>query len=310
MKLFAKDILHRDISMDNVLLGRKENKLEAKPGYWGVLNDLHMAIKVDRDTKQVSIEWRTGSRTYLSVEVLRNCERSNKSSAIAPAQDHLDDLESFLYVYTHLIFQYDEDGEELADTNQNVSQWESSAAEIAWQLKHAFLAQTTVSLEVSERWPKACINVLLGFRNFIFQQVKRKTQIHDTVRLQNRADEINKIVAEISTHYNTVLCLFNAAAAELEKEERKAIQTPPLDPSSPTPAPGKKRTLPAPGHKSARNSLKRGSEELPDEAPEAKRNRAAAPSNFLGTVSRSLHSTPGKRHRTQLKRGTLAISKS
>ncbi|KAJ2930122.1 hypothetical protein H1R20_g6980, partial [Candolleomyces eurysporus] len=164
-------------------------------------------------------------------------------------------------------------------------------------------------MEVSERWPKACINVLLGFRDFIFQQVKRKTQIHDTVRLQSRVKEINKIVAEISTHYNTVLCLFNAAAAELENEERKAIHTPPLDPNSPTPAPGKKKTLSALGHESARSSLKIGPEELPDEAPAAKRNRAAAPDNSLGIVSRSLRSTPGKRYKTQLKRGTVAISK-
>lgn len=60
MKLVAKGVLHRDISKDSILLGRKDNS-EPLPGYCGVLIDLHMAIKVTRDTKQKgpSVDWRT-----------------------------------------------------------------------------------------------------------------------------------------------------------------------------------------------------------------------------------------------------------
>jgi hypothetical protein len=204
----------------------------------------------------------------------------------------LDDLESFLYVYAHIILQYDEYGEELAYTDNDILQWESNDADTASQLKIAFLARTSVPPRIKERWPIACINVLLGFREFIFQQVRQKTEVHDNVPLQERADEINKIVAKISTHYSTVLCLFNSGIAELENAATR-LQIRPLDPKSPTPAAGKRSTLLPPGDESDRNLLKRGPDDLLGEDSEDSEAEDSADSPYDDR-------TAGKRRRTQL----------
>ncbi|KAJ2914098.1 hypothetical protein MD484_g6311, partial [Candolleomyces efflorescens] len=244
MKLFGKDILHRDITMESILLGIKGNDGKPEKGNWGVLSNLHMAIKVDRDTKKVSMEWRTGPRTYLSLEILRNCKRLDKPKEITPAQDHLDDLESFLYVYNHILSQYDADGQELAELDEDILGWVTEDARTAIHLKTSFLSRTSAPPILKERWPPACINVLLAFREFISQQVTRKSEVHDNVLvLADRAEEIKKIVARIDTHYNTVLCIFNSGVAQLEKEERDGAHTHSLDPQSPTPAGRKRKTL-------------------------------------------------------------------
>lgn len=52
-----KQILHRDISVNNILIGKKE----AKPGWRGVLIDLDMAIFISRDQITPRADFRTVS---------------------------------------------------------------------------------------------------------------------------------------------------------------------------------------------------------------------------------------------------------
>jgi hypothetical protein len=48
MELYMKKTLHRDISTDSIVLGRKGPDSEPQPGSCGMLIDLHMAIDVGR----------------------------------------------------------------------------------------------------------------------------------------------------------------------------------------------------------------------------------------------------------------------
>jgi serine/threonine protein kinase len=57
MELYMKGILHRDVSIANILLGKKGDGSEPPPGFCGVLIDLHMAIKVGRDIAERSADW-------------------------------------------------------------------------------------------------------------------------------------------------------------------------------------------------------------------------------------------------------------
>ncbi|RXW12605.1 hypothetical protein EST38_g13249 [Candolleomyces aberdarensis] len=287
MKLFGKDILHRDISMDTILLGRRAVNLEPRQGDCGLLSGLDMAIKVYRDTKDVSIEWRTPvSRTYLSIGVLSGCPVSPKSTPIpsstTPAQDHLDDLESFLYIYGHLIYKYNEDGVEF-EVPRQISRWKYESAEDGVLLKKVFLNDTGVIFpEISLRWPQECINVLHDFRAFISKQITLKKEL-SVEPLITRAERYKQLLARIATHYNTVLHLFNDAIESLEAKGPEAnnninttvssltVVLP--DPDSPTPQPkfaGKQRLIPQ-SCLLARAALKRAQEEYPEEVPEAKR---------------------------------------
>ncbi|KAF5323747.1 hypothetical protein D9619_012876 [Psilocybe cf. subviscida] len=83
--LWIKNILHRDVSIHNILIGKED----ARAGNRGVLIDLDMAINVTAYTP--SKNPRTGTRAFQSVITLRPDAR------MIP-QDHRDDLESFYYV--------------------------------------------------------------------------------------------------------------------------------------------------------------------------------------------------------------------
>ncbi|KAI3998373.1 hypothetical protein K525DRAFT_151533, partial [Schizophyllum commune Loenen D] len=61
-------ILHRDVSIHNILLGRPG----AEDGWRGVLIDLDMAICLHRQTSDANVDFRTGTRAYQSVQVLRS----------------------------------------------------------------------------------------------------------------------------------------------------------------------------------------------------------------------------------------------
>ncbi|KZP29235.1 hypothetical protein FIBSPDRAFT_678858, partial [Athelia psychrophila] len=90
--LFQKYILHRDVSMMNVLVCPTDS-----PGrFRGVLFGLDLAVRLDRDETLPKCDYRTGTRFYQSIHVLQ----------AAGQHDHLDDLESFFYLFCMLCFGY------------------------------------------------------------------------------------------------------------------------------------------------------------------------------------------------------------
>lgn len=88
--LWRKNILHRDISINNILLGNEG----AEPGNRGLLIDLDMGIWIDRTSSLAGADFRTGTCAFQSVMVLR----SAFFGTTAATHDYLDDLESFFYV--------------------------------------------------------------------------------------------------------------------------------------------------------------------------------------------------------------------
>ena len=65
MELYLKDMIHRNVSMENIVFGRKiGNKYE--PGYCGALIDLHLAIDVS-NTRQISADLRTVRASFASL---------------------------------------------------------------------------------------------------------------------------------------------------------------------------------------------------------------------------------------------------
>ena len=122
--LWDNGILHRDISVNNILVGQPN----AKPGNRGVLIDLDMAIRLDRTDTLATVDFRTvssqdsyvcfisdifcglpspctqGTRAFQSISVLSSV---NKAAGQALSHDHLDDLESFFYVFCWITLGYD-----------------------------------------------------------------------------------------------------------------------------------------------------------------------------------------------------------
>ncbi|KZP03222.1 hypothetical protein FIBSPDRAFT_769274 [Athelia psychrophila] len=100
--LFQKYILHRDVSMMNVLVCPTDS-----PGLFrGVIIDLDLAIRLRRNETLPKCDHRTGTRFYQSIHVLQ-----------AEGQhDHLDDLESFFYLLCMLCLGYSGPGHAIVPT--------------------------------------------------------------------------------------------------------------------------------------------------------------------------------------------------
>ncbi|TFK46980.1 hypothetical protein OE88DRAFT_1739015 [Heliocybe sulcata] len=91
-ELLSIGILHRDISVNNIVLDRRrDTTTKAK------LIDMDMAIFIDRDKTGVKTDVRTGTRAFQSLKVLAGIDEHN----------HLDELEYCFWVFCFIIFTYD-----------------------------------------------------------------------------------------------------------------------------------------------------------------------------------------------------------
>ncbi|TEB22081.1 hypothetical protein FA13DRAFT_1573505, partial [Coprinellus micaceus] len=88
-ELYRKGILHRDVSVPNILFG----SADASEGSQGCLIDLDVAVRTELGVSPVPTTSRIGTRLYQSIFVLRS-----ESDKLGVPHDYLDDLEAFFYV--------------------------------------------------------------------------------------------------------------------------------------------------------------------------------------------------------------------
>ncbi|KAF6747110.1 hypothetical protein DFP72DRAFT_921168, partial [Ephemerocybe angulata] len=103
-ELLKRQVLHRDISVNNILLADANNTHSGR----GVLIDLDLAVWAERGVSSTIPDKNKGTLMYQSICVLRSSEEDVHPS---PPLDYLDDLESFFYVFCHLIFAFVRPGE-------------------------------------------------------------------------------------------------------------------------------------------------------------------------------------------------------
>ncbi|KAJ2936678.1 hypothetical protein H1R20_g423, partial [Candolleomyces eurysporus] len=207
MELFKKGIIHRDVSLQNVLLGMPG----AEPGYRGVLIDFD--ISTLRHLKKPA-DRRMGTRPYQSVPVLY----SGKVPHPLP-HDHLDDLEAFLYVLVHIMFGYDSNGAAHA-VDETLLEWEEYENDCCRVgiLKEAYLTRLYVPPKVSKRWPSPCVDLIISYTGFIQPLVQDKMILNQlTPAVRNGREEV--FAANSIQHYTHVLKLFDTAIEGLDRPD-------------------------------------------------------------------------------------------
>ncbi|KAJ7672156.1 hypothetical protein DFH06DRAFT_87156 [Mycena polygramma] len=126
--LLQKDILHRDISFNNLLLAYGAED--------GVLIDFDMAKKLAEIMDNTKGDSRTGTRAYQSVKVLLLDPKLGH-------HDHMDDLESIFYVLVHICYGHGEDGNVVPTVPKDITHWFSDMdAEALGKIKKTFLRDT------------------------------------------------------------------------------------------------------------------------------------------------------------------------
>ncbi|TFK61121.1 hypothetical protein BDN72DRAFT_965343 [Pluteus cervinus] len=129
LDLWERNILHRDISINNVLFGKDG----ALPGSRGVLIDLDRAIRTDvKESLEVAGPG-VGTRPFQSASVLfsestrpgAKPRRTTRGYGPYP-HDYLDDMESLFYVLCWICYQFESPGIRSDDTPDIIFEWEAS----------------------------------------------------------------------------------------------------------------------------------------------------------------------------------------
>ncbi|TEB22079.1 hypothetical protein FA13DRAFT_1641889, partial [Coprinellus micaceus] len=124
--LVGKRILHRDVSMLNLLLGRPN----APEGYRGILIDLDMDICTEDSKSTFTPDPNTGTRMYQSAATLQN-----RDATPTPPQDYMGDLLSFFYVFSHIIYSFQKPGVLMTPLPIFLQPWSASGLFLAVSYK-------------------------------------------------------------------------------------------------------------------------------------------------------------------------------
>ncbi|KAJ2914083.1 hypothetical protein MD484_g6330, partial [Candolleomyces efflorescens] len=212
--LVKKGTLHRDVSIQNVLLG----KPGAEPGDRGILIDFDIAIRYGADGIYPSADVQIGTRMYQSVMVL-----STDEVPYPLPHTHLDDIESFFYVLANIIYTFDHRGIS-QPLGYELTVWNKYGhdAGCLGQLKRGFLLDDPLHNSISSRWPKEFLEVFYAFRSFLRPIAHQKMvfTFHDA---ESRASDWQKLIQSLDDHYDFVLRLFDEGIAALERAETELV---------------------------------------------------------------------------------------
>ncbi|KAF4609494.1 hypothetical protein D9613_012347 [Agrocybe pediades] len=202
--LWDKGILHRDISVNNILIAHS-GKVQQR----GTLIDLDMAISIDR-TKNLAGTHRTGTYVFQSVSVLSKARPGFENRH---PHDYLDDLESFLYVLCWIAQRFENPGNLRKDPPPYFEKWKATPYDNAEDSKVAFF--------IGRKLPSTSLffgpifdTLIEEFRLFLSEKVLDKYRSRDTTF---PALESLKDVAQ--EHYNEVLAIFDKAIFAMEADE-------------------------------------------------------------------------------------------
>ncbi|TRM70360.1 hypothetical protein BD626DRAFT_448850 [Schizophyllum amplum] len=273
-------ILHRDVSIANILMG----VLDAPEGWKGVLIDLDMAISLLPESRNVGVDYRTGTRAFQSLHVLKSYgyELPDPDAPTVPpdsqrlVHDYLDDLESFYWCLCWICFTYDSPGQ--PNRNPTLAKWESHDPETAFNAKFKHLAHPFRANHVKP-WFKPFVPLLTKLHDIFLDVYHSRDELVETNMAHTR--DLNVMREESGAMYDLILGAIRDAIDSLEARVGLLDSNDDDDDrDGEVPVPTKpKRALPY----SYSSSIKRKSQEELDDSP-TKKNRG------LGRPSSSRHS--------------------
>ncbi|RXW16943.1 hypothetical protein EST38_g8910 [Candolleomyces aberdarensis] len=242
--LVTRNIIHRDISPNNILL----REGGTKEGPRGIIIDLDHALRTTGPASEVCVDFKTGTRMFQSAMVLKSCEMFPE---YIPLYDYLDDLEAFFWVLVYIIISYRPNGDRMPRTgfqDRTMRGWSQEGPGIAHDCKRSFLifSSTVYAMRktMDPGWQVIYDDLFLGFRTFVRDITDEKdsllytscTELPDGTLAPSRFEPI---LARIDDHYNRVLALFDVALEKIATCSPTIAPGPSNPPTQPafTPAP-------------------------------------------------------------------------
>ncbi|KAJ2915009.1 hypothetical protein MD484_g5421, partial [Candolleomyces efflorescens] len=150
--LFKKGTLHRDVSIQNVVLGLPG----ADPGERGTLIDFDLATRCGAAGFHPPMDWQMGIPLFHSTSVLYSADLEEYGPF---PHDHVDDIESFFWILTYIVYTYDSKGV-YHGMDKMLRKWEKLTGSPASNEKGLFLLEREFFPgTISPRWPKALLDV-------------------------------------------------------------------------------------------------------------------------------------------------------
>ncbi|KAJ2916733.1 hypothetical protein MD484_g3700, partial [Candolleomyces efflorescens] len=226
-----KDVLHRHISMSNILLGNPD----AAEGDRGILIDFDSAAHGADGTVEAEPDQYKIPALYLPATGLMNSEDREFWGRVnlgVPPHDHLDELESFYYITYHLLHSWKGSGEriglpkEMRSWSRTEEPGSGSGASVS---KYFFLLRAANVDRVKPFWGRAGKELLAAYHQFFATVIRQKNALgSDTHPLLSMVREGPKegfgdLHKSIDENYGYVVGLFDTAIAQLEAEGREAL---------------------------------------------------------------------------------------
>jgi hypothetical protein len=159
------------------------------------------------------------------------------------AQDYLDDLEAFFWVFSYLLFAYKANGKRTPENwiRTQVLSWHHTPI-IVYAVKHTFLHCRRIAKSAEEHmdegWRHACLELFFNFRDYMGKLAMEKAEL-----LLKQQDEpetggvfpntFSSLLENVDEHYDHVLGLFDAA---LKKAKQVPETSPPQDKGTAAPS--------------------------------------------------------------------------
>ncbi|KAF6760758.1 hypothetical protein DFP72DRAFT_804790, partial [Ephemerocybe angulata] len=239
--LLKRQVLHRDISVNNILL-RGNSGTHSRSS---VLIDLDLAVWAERGVSATKGDGNKGTRMYQSISALRHSDPDNEHPA--PPLDYLDDLESFFYVFSHLIFGFSQPGKLFERTRLFMRDWETPIERMSATVKENFLRGPCRAISVPSFYGEACKTLFRAFRDFIKEAAVVKSDLqYADITLEERDRQLKELTDKVDVHYARLDEMFRVALLQIEAEDLRAKS----DPTPTVPAPSsvdpRHETQPAP----------------------------------------------------------------
>ncbi|KAF5340964.1 hypothetical protein D9611_006033 [Ephemerocybe angulata] len=259
--LLKRQVLHRDISVNNILLADANN---THSGH-GVLIDLDLAVWAESGVSSTIPDKNKGTLMYQSICVRRSPEEDGHPS---PPLDYLDDLESFFYVFCHLIFMFVRPGEPAPVEHPLLRGWDNPTDLTSAVKKELFIRYPCRDDRLPAYYGEPCRALFRAFFTFIKELVEMKTDLRDAdISLEERDRQLKELTDNVDVHYARLDAMFRDALVQIEQEDLRSKND--QDPSVPVPS----SVGPRHETQTAPRGVKRASEE--DSAPH-KRPRLAS----------------------------------
>ncbi|KAF6760782.1 hypothetical protein DFP72DRAFT_881464 [Ephemerocybe angulata] len=226
--LLKRGVLHRDVSAHNILLTGTSGTHSRS----SVLIDFDLAVWAERGVSSTKPDGNKGTRMYQSISALRDSDPESEHPP--PPLDYLDDLESFFYVFCHLIFKFSQPGKLLEKTRVFMRDWESLKDRMSSTIKENFLRGPCRAISIPSFYGEACKTLYRAFCDFIKEVAVVKSDLqYADITLEERDRQLKELTDKVDVHYARLDEMFRVALLQIEEEDLRAKG----DPTPTVPAP-------------------------------------------------------------------------